>query len=225
MFRGTDSAPRASAPVRQGVPPMIAGVILAGGRSRRLGGGDKCLLDLGGRPILGHVVDRFRPQVAALALNANGDAARFATFGLQVVPDDLPNFPGPLAGILAGLDWAAQAGFSALATVPADTPFLPRDLVARLDAARQERGADLACAASRGMRHPVCGLWTVELRRALRRALVEEDLREVGAWAARHGPALAEYPAEPFDPFFNINTPEDLAAAERALASWRGACG
>lgn len=190
----------------------VPAVILAGGLSRRMGGGDKCLLRLGDRTLLAHVIDRIRPQVAALALNANGDAARFAGFGLPVLADDHADFAGPLAGILAALDWAAASGAAAVLTVPADTPFLPRDLVARLAAAGVP-----ALARSRGRTHPVVGLWPVGLRDGLRAALREEGLRKVEDWTARLGPALVEYAAMPEDPFFNINTPDDLAHAAALL--------
>ena len=193
---------------------MIPAVILAGGLSRRMGGGDKALRPLAGQPVLGHVIDRLRPQVAALALNANGDATRFAGFGLPVVADDAADFAGPLAGILAAFDWAAQTHptASAVLTVPADTPFLPRDLAARLAAA----GAP-ALARSGGRIHPVVGLWPLALRADLRRALRAEGLRKVEDWTARLAPSLVDFEAAPVDPFFNINTPDDLELAEALL--------
>ncbi len=185
-------------------------LILAGGLSRRMGGGDKGLLPLAGRPILAHVIDRIRPQVTALALNANGDATRFAGFDLAVVADDTADFAGPLAGILAALVWARGAHPSAAAvlTVPADTPFLPRDLAERLAAT----GAP-AVAASGGRIHPVVGLWPLALEAGLRKALREEGLRKVEDWTARLGPAVVDFASMPLDPFFNVNTPEDLARA------------
>jgi molybdenum cofactor guanylyltransferase len=182
-------------------------MILAGGRSRRMGGGDKCLMLLAGRPVLAHVIDRIRPQVAGLALNANGDATRFAGFHLPVVADDEADFAGPLAGILAALDWAEPSASSVL-TVPADTPFLPRDLVARL----AEAGAP-AFARSAGRVHPVVGLWPLAQRETLRRALREEGLRKVEDWTARLTPRMVDFDTGARDPFFNINTPEDLAKA------------
>jgi molybdopterin-guanine dinucleotide biosynthesis protein A len=192
----------------------VPAMILAGGLSRRMGGGDKCLLPLGGRPVLAHLIERIRPQVAALALNANGDATRFAGFGLPVVADDAADFAGPLAGILAALNWARRAhpSASAVLTVPADTPFLPRDLAARL----AEAGAP-SVAASAGRNHPVAGLWRLDGEAALRKALREEGLRRVEAWIARLRPAVVEFAADPIDPFFNINTPEDLARAATLL--------
>ena len=198
----------------------LAGVLLAGGAARRMGGGDKCLLPLGGRPLLAHVVARAAPQVSRLVLNANGDAARFAAFGLPVAPDGVAGRPGPLAGVLAGLDWAAaHAPECALAvTFAADTPFFPTDLADRLLRARGP-GRPLARAASGGRAHPVFGLWPVALRGDLRRALTEEGIRKVDAWTARHGAAEAEFAIGRVDPFFNINRPEDLARAEALLAA------
>jgi molybdenum cofactor guanylyltransferase len=154
----------------------VAGVILAGGLSRRMGGGDKCLRPIGGRPILAHIIERVRPQVAALVLNANGDAARFAPFGLPVAGDVVEGFAGPLAGVLTGMEWARHNAPACkwLASFASDAPFVPRDLVARLLAAVEAQGADLACAASGGQAHPVFGLWRVDLAPALRSALVEE---------------------------------------------------
>jgi molybdenum cofactor guanylyltransferase len=197
----------------------VVGVLLAGGRSRRMGGGDKCLRLLGGRTLLDRVVERFRPQVGPLILNANGDAHRFDGYGLPVVGDPVGDFPGPLAGILAGLDWAAAEAPSAIwiATVATDLPFLPRDLVRRLVVATEE-GAELVSAASHGRAHPVVGLWPVGLRDDLRRALLEEGVRQVDAWTARHRLAVVDFPADPVDPFFNVNLPEDLAAAERVIS-------
>ena len=196
----------------------LAGIVLAGGQSRRMGGGDKCLRPLAGRPILAHIIERARPQVAALALNANGDAARFAGFGLPVVADSVADFPGPLAGILAGLDWAARLpNATHVASFAGDAPFLPRDLVARLAAALAQ-GYDLACAASAGRAHPVFGLWPLALREELRRALAVEGIRKVDRWTARFRLATVEFAATPFDPFFNANEPDDLAEAERLAA-------
>jgi molybdopterin-guanine dinucleotide biosynthesis protein A len=194
--------------------------VLAGGLARRMGGGDKARLRIGGRTILERVLARLKPQCAALILNANGDPARFADTGLAVVPDSIPDFAGPLAGILAGLDWAARKApdIPDIVTVPGDCPFLPEDLVARLSAARSREGAPLACARSGEWRHPVVGLWPVALRGDLRQALVADGLRKIEAWTARHGVAVADWPAVPVDPFFNINTPDDAAEAERIAA-------
>ena len=196
------------------------GVVLAGGRARRMGGGDKCLRPLAGRPLIAHVIARARPQVARLMVNANGDPARFAAFGLPVAGDGVPGRPGPLAGVLAGLDWAAEhaPGVPLVATFPGDSPFVPEDLVEKLERAAGP-GRPLACAASGGRAHPVAALWPVALRGDLRRALVEDGVRKVDAWTARHGVAAVDFPSNgPVDPFFNVNRPEDLARAERLLA-------
>ncbi|MGL4728686.1 MAG: molybdenum cofactor guanylyltransferase MobA [Bosea sp. (in: a-proteobacteria)] len=192
------------------------GLLLAGGLARRMGGGDKPLLELAGKPILDHVIARLKPQCEGLILNANGDPARFARWQLEVVADDVPDFAGPLAGILAGLDWAAlhRPNVQALVSVAADTPFIPHDLVARLREAAHEKGVPLACAASGGWTHPVVGLWPISIRHALRKALVEENERKIDRFTARHGCASAEWPTEPVDPFFNVNTPEELAQAQ-----------
>jgi molybdopterin-guanine dinucleotide biosynthesis protein A len=199
----------------------IAGVLLAGGQSRRMGGGDKCLLALGSRPILAHVIERARPQVAALVLNANGDATRFRAFGLPVVPDGVPGFAGPLAGVLAGLDWAAGAlpGAKYLASFATDAPFFPRDLVPRLMAALGDGRFQLATAASQGRAHPVFGLWPLSIREALRRALTQEGLRKVDVFTARYTLATVDFPVGDIDPFFNTNHPDDLEAARLLVAS------
>jgi len=200
--------------------PATYGLVLAGGLARRMGGGDKGLIRIGRETILERALARLGPQCAGMVINANGDRARFAPFGLPVVADDVEGFAGPLAGILAGLDWlAANApAIGWLASVPGDCPFLPRDLVSRLHAARATAGVPLACAKSGDWRHPVVGLWPVELRADLRRAVVTEALRKIEVWTGRHGIALAEWPAEPVDPFFNVNTPEDAAQAQRVAA-------
>ncbi len=200
----------------------IVGLLLAGGLSRRMGGGDKALRLLGGRTLLDHVIDRMRPQVAALVLNANGEPARFARFGLPVVADSVPDFAGPLAGILAGLDWAAanRPDCPHIVSVATDAPFLPVDLVAQLVRGMANAGAELACAASGGQMHPVIGVWPVSLREALREAVVAEGIRKVDQWTARYRLVAVEFPDETpgVDPFFNANRPEDLDRAA-ALAS------
>lgn len=195
-----------------------AGVILAGGQSRRMGGGDKGLLELGGQTLLSRVIERLEPQVAEIALNANGDPSRFDV-DLHIVPDSVEGFAGPLAGVLAGLDWAAGRGHSHIVTAAADTPFFPCDLVPQLMLAAQ--GKPIALAATPdpelGMaRHPTFGLWPVDLRDDLREAL-EAGIRKVVQWTDRHGTAMAAFDAEPFDPFFNVNTPQDMARAEEML--------
>ena len=198
-------------------------VVLAGGLARRMGGGDKPLRRVGGKPLLDHLLDRLSPQVPVVILNANGDPARFAAYGLAVVADGLPDHPGPLAGILAALDHAAAAhpALPWVVSVTGDAPFIPPDLVAGLHAARAAAGARLACARSAGQTHPPIGLWPVALRAELRAALVDGE-RKIDRWTARFGCAAADWPAAPFDPFFNANAPEDLAAAEALLHAARG---
>ena len=198
------------------VAPTL-GLILAGGLARRMGGGDKAMIRIGGVTILDRVLARLRPQCKALLINANGDAARFAKTKLPVVADNVPGFAGPLAGILAGLDWAAANAPDVqwMVSVPGDCPFLPADLVARLHAARIAENTKLACARSGEWRHPVVGLWQVALRDDLRKALTQDDLRKIEIWTARHGVAIADWPDKPADPFFNVNTPEDAARAEQ----------
>ena len=195
----------------------VLGVVLAGGLARRMGGGDKTRLRIGGRTILERVLARLRPQCTSLILNANGDPARFADTGLAIVPDSVPDFAGPLAGILAALDWAAAHApeLAHVVSAPGDCPFLPNDLVARLFSARARERAPLACARSGEWRHPVIGLWPVDLRGDLRKALLDEGLHKIEIWTARHGVAIADWPATPVDPFFNVNTPDDAAAADR----------
>ncbi len=202
-----------------GTPPT-PGILLAGGLARRMGGGDKPMRRLAGRTILDRVVERLRPQCDDLILNANGDPARFASFGLAVVADTVADYPGPLAGILAGLDWAAtrRPDVTWMLSAAADCPFLPRDLVERLHQARIKENAQLAFAASGGQTHHVIGLWNVALREELRHALVTENVRKVESWTARYAVATAAWPTEPFDPFFNANTIDDLAQAERLAA-------
>ena len=199
---------------------LTHGLVLAGGLARRMGGGDKALIRIGSETILQRTLARLTPQVSGVVLNANGDASRFASFGLPVVADSVPDFAGPLAGILAGLDWVAAntPGIEWVVSVPGDCPFLPRDLVERLHEARARENKPLACAHSGDWRHPVVGLWQVALREDLRRAITVEDLRKIEVWTARHGVALADWPTEPVDPFFNVNTPEDVATATRLAA-------
>ena len=191
-------------------------VLLAGGLARRMGGGDKGERLLAGRSLLAHAIARIGPQVAGMVLNANGNAARLSAYGLPVVADPLPDFPGPLAGILAGMRFAARhyPGAAQIVSVPADTPFLPRDLVARLQA-----GAPLAVATSDRRTHPVVGLWPVALADDLEAAL-RAGQRKIDAWTARHGVVEIAFPTDPIDPFFNINTAADLAEAERLLVRY-----
>jgi molybdopterin-guanine dinucleotide biosynthesis protein A len=190
-----------------------------------MGGGDKALLKIGNATILDRVLERLAPQCSRVIINANGDPTRFAFTGLTVVADDVPDFAGPLAGVLAALDWAAanMPDIAYVASVPGDCPFLPRDLVARLDGARAAERAPLACARTGEWRHPVVGLWPVALRADLRGALTKEGLHKIEVWTARHGVGIADWPNEPFDPFFNVNTPADAAEAGRIAAQYADA--
>jgi molybdopterin-guanine dinucleotide biosynthesis protein A len=204
-------------------------ILLAGGRASRMGGGDKCLRLLTGKPLLWHVIERLRPQLRDMVINANGDPARFWEFGLPVVPDGIAGQPGPLAGILAGLDWAARERpvAACVLSVSTDCPFLPPDLLARL-ADEIGGGADIATAASNGRLHPVIGLWRVSIREDLRQALVQEGLRRVETFCERHRSAVANFPGNlnlpggAVDPFFNANTLADLALAERLVKAASG---
>jgi len=200
--------------------PAIPGVLLAGGLARRMGGGDKPMRTVGGKTILQRVIARLALQCDGLVLNANGDPARFATFGLPVIADGVADFPGPLAGILAALDWMAanRPEVKHVLSTAADCPFLPRDLVSRLEQARAAENAELAVAASDGQTHPVIGLWSVALRDELRHALVKEDIRKIDRWTARYPLATVTWPVTPLDPFFNANTVDDIAEAERLAA-------
>lgn len=213
-----------------GPPPTVAGLILAGGRGRRMGGPDKPLAGLGGRRLIDHVIARVAPQVAGLAVNVSGDASRFAGLGLPLVADvteegRIEAFAGPLAGVLSGLEWAATLGegFAWMAVFPADTPFLPMDFVERAMAAVRDGEAELAMAESGGRIHPTVALWPLALRQRLRRLIVEDGVRRADRLLDTFCVARVVYAAEPVDPFVNVNTPEDLAAAERLLNSSRRA--
>ena len=197
----------------------VCGLLLAGGQSRRMGGGDKCLKRLGGQTVLARILHIVRPQVGPLVLNANGDGARFADYDLPVASDVVDGFAGPLAGVLTGLEWALANAPECqwLASFACDAPFAPRDLVSRFLAAVAEENADMACATSAGRDQPVFGLWPVRLADDLRAALVEEDIRKVDVWTARYRLARADWPTQPVDPFFNVNRPDDLDAAETLL--------
>jgi molybdenum cofactor guanylyltransferase len=215
MTDATPTGARAT-PTGMGIP----GVLLAGGLARRMGGGDKPMRTIAGKTILERVIARLAPQCDGLILNANGDPARFAAFALPVVADTVADFPGPLAGILAALDWMAthRPEVKWVLSAAADCPFLPRDLVARLEESRTAQNAELAVAASGGQTHPVVGLWSVRLRGELRHALVEEDIRKIDRWTARYPLATVTWPTTPVDPFFNANTVDDIAEADRLAA-------
>ncbi len=202
----------------------VTGVILAGGQSRRMGGGDKGLLELNGKPMLQHVIDRLRPQVGSIAINANGDPGRFAQFGLPVIPDTVAGFVGPLAGVLAGMRWSAAHAPEArwIVTAAGDAPLLPTDLVARLVAAAAERADAIALAQSHGELHPVIGLWPVALADDLEEQLAR-GVRKVLHWTDRHGTVPVPFPAAriggaEIDPFFNANTPQELEQLRAMVA-------
>jgi molybdopterin-guanine dinucleotide biosynthesis protein A len=200
--------------------PLTAGAILAGGLARRLGGGDKALRMVGDRNVLARLIVRVAPQVTCLVLNANDDPGRFAEHALPIVADSLPDRPGPLAGILAAMDWASTSsrGIEWVVSVPGDAPFIPQDLVARLHAGRQRNNAVMACAASQGQTHPVVGLWPVAIRGELRAAVAEQGIRRIDRFTQRYGCAVVEWPVIPADPFFNVNTSDDLIEANRLAA-------
>jgi molybdenum cofactor guanylyltransferase len=197
----------------------VTGVLLAGGRARRLGGIDKCLVPLVGRTLLELVIERARPQVARLLLNANGDPARFGAFGLPVISDVIADYAGPLAGLLTGLEWAGRNAPDCpwVVSFASDSPFFPQELVTRLRAAVQAEAAEAACAASGERLHPVFGLWPVRLAPALRQAMQREGLRKAEDWARRCRIAVVNFSAAGLDPFFSVNRPEDVVQAERLL--------
>jgi molybdopterin-guanine dinucleotide biosynthesis protein A len=197
----------------------VAGVVLAGGLARRMGGGDKGLVTLGGKPILSRVIERLKPQTEALIINANGELERLAAFELPVVPDSIEGRPGPLAGVLAGLDWAAAQGFSHIVTAATDTPFFPRDLVAHFKAVVERERGELAVAQSGTRAHPVFGLWPIVLRDDLRAALMK-GVRKVDEWTGQHRLVVAQFDSYPYDPFFNVNRPEDMSEAEAILNAY-----
>jgi len=192
------------------------GVILAGGLARRMGGGDKCMRPLLGRPILDWVTERAVPQTSYMIINANGDASRFQDYALPVVADSVEGFQGPLAGILAAMEWGASQhpDVKWIVSFPADAPFVPAGLVQRYLDAAEDQGADLVSARSAGRVHPVCGLWSTSLAGDLRHALTQENVRKIDRWTARHRLAEVAFETDPYDPFFNINESDDLKRAE-----------
>ena len=201
--------------------PNICGLLLAGGQSRRMGGGDKCLMELGGQTLLRRLIATAAPQVGPLVLNTNSDPALFRDYGLPIAPDVVDGYAGPLAGVLTGLEWAAANAPHCdwVASFASDAPFAPTDLVSRMRTAIERENSDMACASSAGRDHPVFALWPVRLAAGLRAAVVTEGVRKVDTWTARYTLARAEFGTAGGDPFFNINRPEDLAAAEVLLAA------
>ncbi len=201
--------------------PDVAGVILAGGEARRMGGGDKCLKLLNGRTLLEHIWGRIEPQVSTILINANGDPARFVGQDAPVAADTVKGGQGPLAGILTGMEWMAEhhPAIEWIATFPGDAPFVPGAFVQNCLTVAGAEGAEIVCARSNGRTHPVCALWRVDLAEDLRRAMTEEEMRKIDLWTPRHRLSHCEFPTDPVDPFFNINTPDDLAEAERHLAA------
>ena len=200
----------------------VAGVVLAGGRSSRMGGGDKCLKPLAGRPLIAHVIERLRPQVSDLVINANGEPSRFASFGLPVVADSFSGYAGPLAGVHAGLEWvkANRPGIGSIVTVAADTPFFPSDLVPRFLAAFED-GHGICVARSEEGVHPVFGLWPVAIAGEIEASL-KKGTRKVSVWAEQHGAKEVSFPpvmvgGRPIDPFFNVNRLEELAEVDSRL--------
>lgn len=198
----------------------IAGLILAGGLARRMGGGDKAMIEVEGQSLLDRVIERLSPQVGPMILNANGDPNRFAQFTLPVVPDVVEGYAGPLVGVLTGLEWLAEhtMGVEWMVSVAADTPLFPLDLVERLHRAVMEENADLAVACTGDQAHPVFALWPVRLAAELRAAVVNENMRKIDAWTDRYKVARVQWSPKPVDPFFNVNTPEDVVRLRLLLS-------
>ncbi len=197
----------------------IAGVLLAGGLARRMGGGDKCLMSIGDKPLLEHMIERAQSQVGPLMINANGDPDRFQSYGLPVRKDVLDGYQGPLAGVLTGMEWVAEEhpDIEWMASFATDAPFIPPELVSYLMKAVIDADADMACAITNGRTHPVFALWPVRLKDDLHRAMVEEEMRKIDRWTARYNIIYVEFDTDPLDPFFNVNRPENLAEAEELL--------
>jgi molybdopterin-guanine dinucleotide biosynthesis protein A len=195
---------------------IVIGVILAGGQSRRFGGGDKFLKKLNGKLLIDHVVDRVRSQTGDLIINSNSDAVLFKTQSLPIVPDSIQGYAGPLAGVLTGMEWVLKNKPESqwIATFPSDAPFIPLDCVKKMQLRAEKEKADIVCAASGGRKHPVCALWRVDLASDLRKAMLNEEMRKIDLWTARHRLSIVEFPNEPYDFFFNINRPGDLERAE-----------
>ena len=198
----------------------MVGILLAGGKSRRMGGGDKCLLRMGGKTILQHAIDRATPQVGNLILNINGDPDRFSHYNLNIVSDDIGNFAGPLAGVLTGMHWVKENHPECkwIVTFPTDTPFFPMDLASQLYDAVSDNKAELACAASGGRHHPVFGIWPVNLFAALKVAMIDNGVRKIDDWTSDYNLKTVKFEFRKIDPFFNINRPEDFQYAETQFA-------
>jgi molybdopterin-guanine dinucleotide biosynthesis protein A len=198
----------------------VAGVVLAGGRSRRMGGGDKALIDVDGQTLLGRVIERVHPQVVSLVLSVNGNPQRFTRFGLPILPDVIEGNAGPLAGILSALEWVRRSlpDIRWMASVAVDTPLVPEDFVARLLSSVSQEEAEIGCAVSGAKRHPVLGLWPVGLAGELRTAMVVDGIRKVDQWTARYKVADVCWPIEAGDPFLNVNAPDDIERLHRALS-------
>ena len=202
----------------------IPGIILAGGLSRRMGGGDKGLLELGEKSLIQRVIDKISPQVSSLAININGDSSRFPNYELPIIPDSMKGYLGPLSGILAGMEWAFKNEYKYIATVAADTPFLPDDFINRLYSMVKDKKLNIGIAASRIMnsdnifRHPTFGIWEVNLKDDLRKGLAN-DTRKIISWAKKFkcDYCFFDIDNEMTDPFFNINTPDDLEKAKYRL--------
>jgi len=194
----------------------VVGVLLAGGLARRMGGGDKCLRELAGRSLIDILIERAQPQVSQLIINANGDPERFKAQGLDIAPDVIEGYAGPLAGVLTGFEWVSTHVPDAewVVSFATDAPFIPLDLVARLFQAVEDENADMACAMTSGRTHPVFALWPVRLKDELRRAMMEEEMRKIDLWTGRYNIVHVDFSTDPIDPFFNVNRPDDLAHAE-----------
>jgi molybdopterin-guanine dinucleotide biosynthesis protein A len=202
----------------------IVGVILAGGQSRRFGGGDKFLKTLNGTPLIDHVVERVRSQTDGLIINSNSEAVLFESFDLPVVADTIQGYAGPLAGILTGMEWVKEnaPAHEWMITFPSDGPFIPLDCAQKMLLCAESDKVEIVCAASGGRTHPVCALWHIDLAQDLRRAMQEEEMRKIDLWTARHKLSVLEFSDQPHDPFFNINRPEDLARAEQIFQDLAG---
>ncbi len=202
----------------------VLGVILAGGQSRRFGGGDKFIKELNGEALVDRVVERVRPQTEQMIISSNSETPHLTKFGLPIVADTIHGFAGPLAGILTGMEWTRQhyPDIEWIVSFPSDAPFVPLDCVSKMLEQAQMDNAEIVCASSAGRTHPVCALWRIDLADNLRQAMEEEEMRKIDLWTARHRLSALEFSDQPFDPFFNINRPEDLEQAEVILAGLSG---